>query len=221
MTENITIRREGIEAAILNATEQARAASLRLEQAEELLEAAYEELDPEVDRDPRFLAAQSHYEEIAREWTRRHGGGGQSGVAAGIEQLAHKFGPLVGARRSKFVDLTTVAESELRAKARTAYRAIASVRREIAAAEVSVFVKSVVDYRAAAVEARDHLDALKRDLVKLLVDEQRQASEASTTLLIAAQPRVQPEVRPTTSAQIFAQSIEGFAMDRGIARSAA
>jgi hypothetical protein len=219
MSENLAIRRAGIESAILAAIGIARAASLRLEQAEELLEAAYEELDPEVDRDPRFLAAQSRYEEIAREVARRRGGGGQSSVTAGVAQLAAKFGPLVGARRRKPVDLTTLGESELGAEARAAYRAIASIRREIAAAEVAEYADSVVDCRAAAIEARDHLDALKRDLVKLRVDEQRQAAEAGTRLLIDAQPpEVQLDVRPTTAAKIPAQSIEGFARDRGIAQ---
>jgi hypothetical protein len=70
MIDSLAIRREGLESAILAGIELVRTASLRLEQAEQLLDAAYEELDPEVDRDPRFLAAQARYQEICRTFTK-------------------------------------------------------------------------------------------------------------------------------------------------------
>ncbi|MFO0963725.1 MAG: DarT ssDNA thymidine ADP-ribosyltransferase family protein [Phycisphaerales bacterium] len=214
MSGNLAIRRRDLESAIRSGTELARAASSRLEQAEELLEAAYEELDPEVDRDPRFLAAQSRYEEVAREVARRRGGGNLSSVAAGVEQLVAKFGPLVGTRQSNCIDLTRLSESELRAEARAAYRGIASVRREIAAAGVADYARSVDHCRAAAVEARDRLDALNRELVQLGADEQRQAAEAGARLMT----EVQREVSITTAAQVPAQGIEGYARQRGIAQ---
>lgn len=221
MSDNLAIRRRGLESAIRAGIELARAASLQLEQAEELLEAAYEELDPEVDRDPRFLAAQSRYEDIDREISRRRRGTDQSSIAAGVAQLAAKFGPLVGARPrpSKPVDLASLAEPELRAEARAAYRAIAAIRRAIAADEVAEYANSVAESRAAAIEARDQLDALKRDLLRLGAEEQRQAAAASEEVLSGELAReVHPTIRRTTGVRTAAQSIEGIARERGITR---
>jgi hypothetical protein len=70
MGDSLAIRRNGLESAIRTGIELVRTLSLRLEQAEELLDAAYEELDPDIDRDPRFLAVQGRYQEICRTYTK-------------------------------------------------------------------------------------------------------------------------------------------------------
>lgn len=178
MTEDLSARRQRLGAEMNAASERVRAADLRLAQAEEVLDAAYEEFDPVVDLDSRFLAAQARYIEVCRSYTE-----------AG--------------------------------EVRDAYRAIARVRREIAAAAVTDYLQSVLDARAEAFAAVEILSAVKQEFERLQSEELRQLragislSKEPVSDAIVARRTAPSQVTATRPA---AQAIEAEARRRGIVR---
>jgi hypothetical protein len=209
LSTNPNIRRECLESAIRAATDRDRDACSRLERAEELLSAEYERLDPILDRDPRVLAAQSRLTKVEAEFKRRRGSDDPLGVEAGIAKLVVRYPAFHEAQQSERCGLANLSEPALSAEARGAYRALASIRQEIAGPFVADLANAVNELSAAVARERDQLNALKRDAERLRAEEQRKAAEAGDGLPIG---------RHTPAAAVRPQSIEEFVKARGITR---
>jgi hypothetical protein len=210
-------RQVTLEADIEVALAKAVQARIALAQAEEVLEAAYEELGPIIDQDPRFIRAERKLKLIEAETARRKSQIDGKDLNRSISDLANRFGPTGREADSKGTELLSLTIAQLGALGRSAYQAIGAVRKLIAAAEVAPWLESVKAAETGVRASERALDDLRNEFAQLL----RQATtppiekpvSVGATDQSASHPASLPKVQHEYS---DAARIEKLARKRGI-----
>jgi hypothetical protein len=210
-------RQVALEAEIENAVAREARAKVALEQAEAILDAAYEELGSIIDQDPRFIRAQEKFERINAEAARRKQPIDDRDLCRSIAALADRFGP-IGRESSKRDDILSPLSDELLGQlGRSAYRSLGSIRNLIAATEVAPWIESVKAAEAEVRASAGVLYELRAELTKLRFESKPAQNGASLAGNAIPSGAVVPARHPNVErACTEAARIEQVVRKRGI-----
>jgi hypothetical protein len=223
MSSSISERKRLVESAIDAAVKKETGVLMQLASAEFILEAAYEEAEPYVDQDPRFLRAQRNLQQLENEYARRTRLRERKDLIAEVTKLATKFGEL-RKRPESSGDPSKLSDSELQASARAAYKAIGQIRTSITAMHVAPWRKAADDARNAAAAIESELATLRAELDRLTSEqkkaERRKLQRIARRAAAEEARKAPPPIVATQPTPIFAPSpseqIRNYAQSRGI-----